>query len=483
MKKIILLIVILILSIHSEVFAKSIFEAKIEMPKIEKSWTQNQQTQFSSGLSFNTNFPDIEWWEGFQDKNLNALIEDAFKWNPDINIAKTNIEQAKGMVKYVFANELPHADIGSTYLRSKFSENVVLPGTDSNSGFLGNGKAFNFFSTPINVSYEVDYLRKNHDKTESAKKLYKAAQYEEQAVKISLISEVASTYFNLIEMDKLLELQENKIMILNDILGMKEAKYHKGFIDFEDVETTRTEIKQNENTYNDLLIQQSLLANKLAILVGHEPANLSSFKRSKWTAKLVNTDIINGGISSDLLTRRPDIMAAESQLQSSLIDIKVARKEFLPTINLSLRDLGFMATSFNKLFDSNSFNYMIGGILNQSIFNGGATVANLKIKKATADIRLQEYRKTILTALKEVEDSFVKINNDYNSLKNQEKNIESNQSILTVSKAKYSKGFVDYITVREQEKQYYDNQMGLISTQSKFLMDKISLYKDLGGGY
>ena len=176
-------------------------------------------------------------------------------------------------------------------------------------------------------------------------------------------------------------------------------------------------------------------------------------------------------------------MSSESQLQSSLIDIKVARKEFLPTINLSLRDLGFMATSFNKLFDSNSFNYMIGGILNQSIFNGGATVANLKIKKATADIRLQEYRKTILTALKEVEDSFVKINNDYNSLKNQEKNIESNQSILTVSKAKYSKGFVDYITVREQEKQYYDNQMGLISTQSKFLMDKISLYKDLGGGY
>lgn len=488
MKTRIILITLLLLNSHSlafsKTFSKTFFEAKVEMPKIENSWCQIQDNKLATGLNYNESFPELDWWKSFQDNNLNALIEDALTNNPDINIAKTNIEEARGMVKAVFAGELPKVDAGGTYYRAKFSENVNFPGTDGSTGsFFGNGQAFNFFSFPINASYEVDYLRKNHDKTESAKKMYKATEYEEKAVRIALISDVASAYFSLIKIDKLIELQGKRITIAKDILKMENAKYQKGFANFEDVEAIKAEVKQNEIENNELIKEQALICSQLAVLTGYEPTSLSTFERAKWSKELADTNIINSGVSSDLLARRPDIMAAEAELQSSLIDIKVARKEFLPSIVLNIQDLGFMATSFNNVFNSNSFNYLIGGILTQKLFNGGATKANLRIKKATSERRLYQYRKTILTALKEIEDSFAKVNSDYNSLKNQEKNTNSSKEVLAVLNAKYAKGFVDYIAVREIENKYYENQMLLVDSQSNFLMDRISLYKELGGGY
>lgn len=483
MKTRILLITLLILNTSSLAYSKTLFEAKVEMPKIDNNWSQPKDSRFSTGLTFNSTFPDIDWWKSFQDKNLETLIEDALINNPDINIAKTNIEEARGIVKYVHAGELPKVNIGGQYSRYKFSENVILPGADSSGSFFGNGDPFNYFSIPVNASYELDYLHKNKDKTESAKKIYKASEFEQKAVRIALISDVASAYFNLIKMDKLIELQNQKINISNDILKMANAKYQKGFVNFEYVEELKLEIKKNTIKHNELLVQQAILCNQLAVLTGHEPTKIQTFERAKWSDELVDTSIINAGISSDLLTRRPDIMAAEAALQSSLIEIKIARKEFLPSIVLNIQDLGFMATSFGNVFNSNSFNYMIGGILNQKVFNGGATTANLRIKKANAERRLHQYRKTILIALKEVEDSFAKINSDYDSLQNQKKNTNSSNEILKISNAKYKKGFVDYIAVRENENKYYENQMLLVDLQSKFLMDRISLYKELGGGY
>lgn len=483
MKKRILLITLLLLNTSSLAFSKTLFEAKVEMPKIVNDWSQLQDKKLSTGLTFNSTFPELDWWKSFQDKNLESLIEDALTNNPDINIAKTNIEEARGMVKYVHAGELPKVNIGGGYSRYKFSNNVNLPGADSSGSFFGNGDPFNYFSAPVNASYEVDYLRKNRDKTESAKKLYKASEFEEKAVRIALISDVASAYFNLIKMDKLIDLQNQKINITNDILKMANAKYQKGFANFEYVEEIKLQVKKNIIEYNELLVQQAILCNQIAVLTGHEPTKIQIIERAKWSDGLADKSIINAGISSDLLTRRPDIMAAEAQLQSSLIDIKVARKEFLPSIVLNVQDLGFMATSFGNVFNSNSFNYMIGGILNQKIYNGGATTANLRVKKATAERRLYQYRKTILTALKEVEDSFARINSDYDSLQNQEKNANSCNELLKISNAKYAKGFVDYIAVRENENKYYENQMLLVNLQSKFLIDKISLYKELGGGY
>lgn len=483
MKTRIILIALLILNSHSIAFANRLFEAKVEMPKVENSWYQIQDKKLSTCLTFNSTFPELDWWKSFQDDNLNALIEDALTNNPDINIAKINIEEARAMVKAVHAGELPKVNAGASYDRVKFSENVNLPGADSSGSFFGNGQAFNYFSVPVNASYEVDYLHKNRDKTESAKKMYKATEYEEKAVRIALISDVASAYFNLIKMDKLIELQKKRIVISNDIIKMENAKYQKGFVNFEDVEAIKSEAKQNLIEYNELTKEQAIICSQLAILTGHEPTALSIFERAKWSKELANTNLINSGISSDLLTHRPDIMAAEAELQSSLIDIKVARKEFLPSIVLNIQDLGFMATSFNNVFNSNSFNYLIGGILTQKLFNGGATKANLRIKKATSERRLYQYRKTIITALKEVEDSFAKINSDYDSLKNQEINTHSSKEVLKIFNAKYTKGFVDYIAVRESENKYYENQILLVESQSNFLMDRISLYKELGGGY
>lgn len=483
MKIRLLIFTLLLLNTTSQAFSKVLFEAKVEMPKIENNWCQLQDKQLSTGLTFNSTFPEVDWWKSFQDKYLEALIEDAIVNNPDINIAKTNIEEARGIVKFVNAGELPKVNIGAGYSRYKFSNNVNLPGADSTGSFFGNGDPFNYFSAPVSASYELDYLRKNKDKTESAKKLYKASEFEEKAVRIALISDVASAYFNLIKVDKLIELQNQKINTTNDILKMANAKYEKGFVNFEYVEAIKLEIKKNTIEYNELLVQQSMLCSQIAILTGHEPKNVQAFEREKWSDKLADKSVINSGISSDLLTRRPDIMAAEAQLHSALIDIKVARKEFLPSIVLNVQDLGFMATSFGNVFNSNSFNYMIGGILNQKVFNGGATTANLRIKKATAERRLYQYRKSILRALKGVEDSFVKINSDYDSLQNQEKNTHSSNEILKISNAKYAKGFVDYSAVRENENKYFANQMLLVDLQSKLLIDRISLYKELGGGY
>lgn len=487
-KVLIIMLLILIMNTPSyarqEKQAKSVFEQKIEFPQIESSWSQLQYNKISAGLKYNEQFPELDWWLEFDDKYLNEYIEKALIHNPDINIVKINIEEANGIVKSVFANQLPKINIGAGYNRMKFSENFTLPGeTSSQGGFFGNGSPINFFNFPLNVSYELDFLGKNFDKTKSAKKMKEAVECQEKAVRISLISQVASSYFNLIESDKLIELQALKVLSLKDVLKMTEAKYEKGFADFNEVELAKINIKENETTLNNLRIQQAAFASQLAILTGLEPSDLTLYERAEWNRTLTDEMIINSGISTELLTRRPDIMAAEARLKSSLIDVKAARKEFLPTIKLNISDLGFMATSFSNVFKSNSFNYIMGGALNQNIFNGGATFANLRIKKAQAERNLQEYRKVILTALKEVEDSFASINNDFDSLKNVEKNKNSSKEILAIQKSKYLKGFVDYIEVRNAEAKYLDNEMLLVKAQSKLINDRVNLYKQLGGGY
>lgn len=412
------------------------------------------------------NYVNIDWWDNFSDPYLKCYILQAIENNHDVKKASWQVEEYKQQVKLQFSQELPTLSTGTTYVLNHFQD--VFIGTKNN-----------IFAVPFIASYEADIFLKNHDKTKSSKKAYESSKFQEQSVYISLASDVATTYINAIKFEKQIRIQQDFVNVKKEELRREEAKYKRGTASIPELNDYKKAYENAKSDLDSFIKSRDKALNQLAVLIGESPENACSLKRNIWDNLSYNATIPTE-ICSDVVFSRPDILASEANLEKANIDVRVARKEFLPRINIigiyAFTNLG--STSFGT-WNSTLAALIAGATLD--LFKGGYKVANLKLNKAKYEEMFEAYRQADLTALKEVNDSLLIIREDSKINQNTYKNLETQEDNYRRAQKSYKNGVISYPNLLSQEEQLLNMQQNQINTKTTCFIDYITLYKSIGG--
>ncbi len=409
---------------------------------------------------------NINWWNNFSDDYLKCYILQAIKNNHDAKKASWKVEEYRQFVRYQLAQELPSFAVGGDYIGVHFPQSVRI------------GTGNNIFAVPFTTSYEADIFLKNRDKTRSKKKEYESEKFREKSIYISLASDVATAYINVIKLDKQICLQKKIVAIKKEALEREKARYERGVTSIPKFNDVKKEYKSTNNDLNDLIKSRDKTLTQLAVLIGESPQNITEFKRGSFD-KFEYTSTIPQEISSDVVFSRPDIMAAEADLKKAKIDIRIARKEFLPKINIfGIYAFSNIGSSFFSWDDT--FAAIVAG-LTQDIFKGGMKIANLRISKSKYEQLFEAYKQADLNALKEVNDSMLMIKEDTKTDRNTNANLALQFDNYKRAVKSYDNGIVSYTELLAENETLLSMKQNRVNSKTSRLIDYITLYKAVGG--
>ncbi len=410
---------------------------------------------------------NTEFFSKFNDIYLYNYINEAILNNHSAKQATARVEQYRQQVKSKFGKELPTLSAGASYL------GVKIPTLDDFKLKKGS------FILPFVVNYEADFLLKNHDKTKSAKKLYEIAEQDEKIVYLSLLSDVATAYLNVLQYDELIKIQEELIINANNILENDKRKFGRGVINSTTLNNSQKDFEIAKNNLEELVKNREISLMQLAILIGvssecTENITRGNFEDFEYKFKIPDE------IKSDVIFSRPDVIIAEKQLEKAKIDVRVARKEFLPTFNITGIWI-FNTLADGKFFSWNSsFASIMAGVM-QDIFTGGKKVANFKFQKAKYEELFENYRQTDLEAVKEVNTSLCIIKHDTNIDNNTQNQLIFETQNYQNAQKMLNQGVISNNDFYNLKRKYLIEKFEKTQTKTQRLIDYFTLYKAVGG--
>lgn len=409
-------------------------------------------------------YVNLDFWKSFNDKNLDNYINLAIKNNYDLKMATLNVDEFYQNVKLQLANELPQASVGYMPAVAKLGSLSPLLSSDTNWSF----------ATPMIINYEADIFLKNRDKTRSAKKLYEASKFDERAAYISIASAVGSVYMNIATLNEVISYQENIVKLRKEIYEIMLESNRQGLVSTADTVKANKAYVYGTSDLINYKKQRTILLHQLAVLIGESPENINNLKISKLSS-INYSKAIPTEISSEIITNRPDYLKSIKMLEKMGIDVRIAKKEFLPSINIS--GLAMFLNGKSLPVDG-IYALAAQGML--PVFTGGARIANLKLKKVQYDKALENYHKTNLTALQEVNDALITVKRDSEKLNEHKKQLSLEKQDFGYTQQRFNAGIISKLDlIQMQENLLTVNQLVANSTGSCYV-DYISLYKAVG---
>lgn len=398
------------------------------------------------------------WWEGFNDPIMMSYIIKAVENNKDLKMATLTIDEFYQNVAAQRSAQLPTINVG------------FLPGYSD----IGAGPS-DSYAFPIMASYELDIYGKNRNKTNSVRKLWESSILDERAAYISIASAVGTTYLNIVRSDAMIDLQEDIVALRKEIYEMMEISNAEGLASTTDLVKANKAYIAGVTELTELKKNRSKMLHQLAVLTGDSPNNIEEYARADYKT-LSYSGNIPETVPSEIIMQRPDYLKAEKMLEKAGLDVKVARKECLPAINLGGL-IFFNAQNIGSLFTTSNALWGLGGGLLHPIFAGGKIKANLKAKKIAYEKMLKNYEKVNLTSMQEVNDTLVSVNMDKEKLAKQKEIQALEQKDFELSKLKYSEGVIAKLDLNQREENLLSVNKMVYSSEFACMVDYISYYK------
>lgn len=414
---------------------------------------------------------NLTWWELFEDPVLEELIRVALEENQDLRIAAARVEEFRAQLGIVRSNQFPTVDIGASGAQAQNSENV-FPGN------LISGTV-ETYSLSADVFFEVDLFGRLRRSTEAARAQLLAQEENQRSITISLVAAVAQAYMTLRDLDAQLEISQRTREARQDTLDIINARFSEGVV-------ARIDVNQAEI---QLAIAAAAVAaaeravvqteNQIGILVGRNPGSIT---RGKLLTDQVLTPSIPAGLPSELLQRRPDVLASEALLASQTALIGVAQASRWPSLSLT-GALGLQSNELSDLSESGSDFWNVGAGIVAPVFNAGRLRSQVEAEEARTEQALQTYQQTVLRAFAEVEDALVAVRTyrDEHAARQMQVNAASSAAVL--SRARYDGGVTSYLEVLDTERSLFNAELSQSQTLRLYLNSIIELYKALGGGW
>ena len=413
---------------------------------------------------------NLNWWKSFNDDCLINNLITVSQNNYDLKNTALKIKENEQVVKMQFANELP-----SMTLSGDLSRDLQAPRQQMGALRIPKYSQYNY-NIPITAGYEIDIWGKNRFKTKSKKAQLEIIKQEQRATYISLTSDFASDYFNLIKADKLIELQEELIRTQEDLYKMVCDKYKTGLCTLNEVlvqEQFLTGLKEELNLH---IQTREVLVNALKVYLVKNDGNI---KRANYN-DVVLVSSIPTKYNSDIILNRPDYKQDEYNMKRIGFDIKVARREFLPTFTI-YGQIGLNSYHWSDFFNRESQFFNAGILPTFDLFSGGRKFALLKIKKYQYEQALNDYKKTLLVGVKEVNSSLVEYNTALKNYQDVQSRLNTESKLYVLAQDKYKIGASSSIDELLAKESNLIMQKEEVSSKINTIITTIGLYKATGG--
>jgi multidrug efflux system outer membrane protein len=422
-----------------------------------------------------TTIADIPWWELFQDEQLRDLIQIALAENKDLKIAVERIAEARALYGFTKADLYPKVDLSGSAGRFRFSGGSFPPGPDGGD----NGNETDIYVLSAGLSWEIDFFGRIRRATEAQLAVLLSSEEARRSVVIALVADVARAYVELRDLDRRLEIARRTLESRREDVELARLRFEGGAtpeLDWRQAEAefyrTRVQVYDLER----LLVQKE---NELSVLLGRNPAAVP--RGRPIDAQPVPPDV-PAGLPSELLERRPDIREAEERLIAANARIGEAKALLFPRISLT-GSFGYASTDLDNLLEWGSRTWSIIGSLVQPIFHAGQNLRRVELSESRQRQALYEYERTILQALREVEDSLVAYRKAGEQLVSQRARVEAERKVLELADLRYREGVAAYLEVLDAQRSLFGAELDEVRAVSDRLTALIRFYKALGGGW
>ncbi|RPF71297.1 efflux transporter outer membrane subunit [Aurantiacibacter spongiae] len=423
----------------------------------------------------------IAYTDWFVDPRLRALIATALRNNRDLLAATARIEQARARYRIQDSRELPTvvADGSATRTRQALTGASTL-GQVANGQDAPDSITYNRFQVGVGVSsFELDFWGRLDNLSEAARAEYLSTVAAQRAFYLSLIADVATTYFAIVETDEQIELARATESTRAEALRIARLRLEQGVtsaLPYRQAETLLTQAQQQLAAER---LNRAQLRNQLLVLAGGRvPGDLPA---GLGLAEQDNGRRLEAGLPSEILLVRPDIRTAEEQLRAARANIGAARAAFFPSISLT-GNTGLTSDSLGGLFGADGFGWSFGPSISLPIFDGGERQANLDLAEALEMEQVANYDRAVQNAFREVADALAGRLYLTEQVRTLERAVEAQQRIARIARLRYREGVADYLEVLDAERNLFDAQQQLLSTRRAALQNQATLYTALGGG-
>lgn len=412
---------------------------------------------------------DEKWWRLFEDPVLQRLIRTALQQNFDVRIAAARVLQAQAELGITRANQFPVVSAGAQVFGERNPAiSSTMPASQARAG-----------EVDLAVIWNLDFWGKYRRETEAARANLLASQWGGRAVLTSVVSSVASAYFQLRELDLELQLSKDTLASRRHSLRLINVLAKNGSASMLDVRQSEQLVYTAAQTISDLERRIAQQENALSTLLGNAPADIP---RGRELSEQPDPPVVPAGLPSELLERRPDIREAEENLVAANAMIGVARAALFPSIALT-GTAGFESNALRKLFTSSARLWNAAGSLTQPVFAAGSLRAGVRLAEAQKQQMLLSYEQTIMNAFQQISDSLVAYQKNHEFRQQQELLTAAARDTDRLSNLLYQHGGASYLQVLTSETNYFAAELNLAQAQANERLALVQLYGALGGGW
>lgn len=434
----------------------------VQTPSVYRDLSENPQAQAQAA-----SFADLPWWQVFQDPQLQELIRTALKENYDLQLATERITAARAQVTITRSNQFPQVQGNANFSGGKDT---------------ATRSKFNFLGLTADAAFQLDLFGRLRRATEAARAQLLATQDARNTVVLTLVSDVASDYFQLLDLDLQLRITHDTVKTQEESVKLTQLRLEHGVATKLDVLQAQQVLDSANAQIPDLERQIGQEEDAISILLGHYPENV---QRGRPLAEQPLPPEVPAGMPSSLLERRPDIREVEQELIAANAEIGVAKAAFFPQISLTGSGGGAFgrSTLFSSLMSSQTGIWSYGAQLSQPIFTGGGLRGNLRLAESQHRQELIAYQQVIQLAFRDVSDALIGYQKLHEVRVAQEITVKDLQDTVDTSLVRYRGGITTYLEVLDGQRSLFNAEISLAQARGSEYQSLIQLYKALGGGW
>ena len=416
---------------------------------------------------------DLPWWELFRDPVLQELTRESLRYNFDLRIAAARVEQARAQIGITRSFLFPQVNFnasGTTQQVSRASEPPQSFGAD---------RTFRNLMLGFGLAWELDIFGRIQRETEAATAVFLATEQAQRAVLITLVADVAQSYFILRQLDLELEISQRTLKVNDDTLEFYRRRLFGGVSNRLEVDQAIANRSRTAATIPELERQIAIQENLINLLLGRNPGPIP---RGTVLTEQYYPPSIPAGLPSELLERRPDVKAAEDLLVAANADIGAAKALFFPNFSLT-STLGSATRDLSNIADRRAAVWSVAGGVLQPVFQGWRLFYNYEATKFRFEQAVAEYQRAAQNGFREVADALVTVEKLRDVRAELEASVEALANAARLSRLRYDTGLANYLEILIADQQLFDQELLLARARGAQLNAVVQLYRTLGGGW
>ena len=428
----------------------------------------------SAATADQTSIGDLKWFEVFKDEELQKLVRTAMVQNYDLRTAVARINASRANLGLARSDQFPQFEASADLTTARASRNGPL------GAAAGQAGTRSFGSVLLNLlTFEVDVWGRLRQQTKAARADLRASEEDRKAVMSIVVSDVATGYFNLLELDNELDIGKRTLATREDSLRLIKLRHQGGVATLLEVRQAEELVYQASETIPDTERAIEQTENQISLLLGNNPGSIT---RGQSLTQQQDLPAVPAGLPSSLLERRPDIRAAEENLAAQHALVNAAKAAYFPRISLTGL-LGFQSNQLSNLFTGPSRAWTFAPQIAQPIFTAGRLKSNVKFAQAEQELALIQYQQTVQNSFREVSDALVQYRKVKEIRTQQELLVTTLRDRSQLANVRYQGGVDSLLNALDADRELFNAELSLAQTRRNELLSLVQLYKALGGGW